>query len=154
MCQNCQGRRSDNVKLLVKSLRAVRSEIAGGLEVWHSACNRGTRVRFPVGNQPFPALQVCFWENIYLVIFYVCWHWSVMFVHIYTCMFVNIHLWYTYYIFTVYLLDKLMTILSTIFVFCCFSAILFIINLLTIEMLGIYNGWSDMAWWMSFVSLW
>ena len=26
---------------------------------WHSACNRGTRVQFPVGDQPFPA-RICF----------------------------------------------------------------------------------------------
>ena len=32
---------------------------------------------------------------LYTVILYVCWYLSVMFVHIYTCMFVNIHLWYT-----------------------------------------------------------
>ena len=48
---------------------------------------------------------------------------------------------------TVYLLDTLMTFLSTIFVFCCFSPIFFIVNLITMEMLGIYNGWSDMARW-------
>ena len=30
--------------------------IAGGLEVWHSACNWGTWVQFPVSDQPFPAL--------------------------------------------------------------------------------------------------
>ena len=29
--------------------------MVGGLEVWHSACNWGTRVRFPVDDQPFRA---------------------------------------------------------------------------------------------------
>ena len=52
-----------------------------------------------------------------LVFLYVCWYVSVMFAHIYTCMLVNIHFWYTYYICTVYLLDTGMTFLSTIFVF-------------------------------------
>ena len=34
-------------------------KMVGGLEVWHSACNRGTRVRFPVDDQPFRA-QILF----------------------------------------------------------------------------------------------
>ena len=37
-----------------------------------------------------------------------------------------------------------MTLLSTIFVFCCLSPILAIVNLITMEMLGIYIG--EMTW--------
>ena len=38
--------------------------------------------------------------------------------------------------------------------FCCFSEMLFIIKILTIDILGIYHGYSDMAWWISFLPLW
>ena len=38
--------------------------------------------------------------------------------------------------------------------FCCFSEMLFVFKILTIDMLGIYHGYSDMACWMSFIPLW
>ena len=48
--------------ILTTILGSIASKVIGlayeGISI--SACNRGTRVRFPVGNQPFPALHVCF----------------------------------------------------------------------------------------------
>ena len=43
---------------------ASRSKMVSGLEVWHSACNRGTRVRFPVDDQPFWAQIFAYRENL------------------------------------------------------------------------------------------
>ena len=71
---------------------------------------------------------------------------SVISAHIYTCILVNIHFLYTYYICTVYLVDIIMTLLSTIFVFCCLSPIFFFVNLITMEILVIYcNAYGKMA---------
>ena len=53
------------------------------------------------------------------------------------------------YKFTTYLLHTYyINILHSMHLSCfsCFLEILFIINLLTTEMLGIYHGWSNMAW--------
>ena len=59
----------------------------------------------------------------------------------YLYIFTNVHMQtYIYYILTVYLLDKLTTFFSPMFFLLFYSEILFIINLLTIEMLGIDHG--------------
>ena len=38
--------------------------------------------------------------------------------------------------------------------FCYFSDMLFIINTVTIDMVGIYHGYIDVAWWDIFLPLW
>ena len=42
----------------------LEAKMVGGLEVWHSACNRGTRVRFPVDDQSFQAQIFAYRENL------------------------------------------------------------------------------------------
>ena len=71
--------------------------------------------------------------------------------------FTDVYLWtYIYYVPTTYLLYICYIKMHSFHLcsFCCFSEMLFIIKILTIDMLGIYHGYSDMAWWMSFLPLW
>ena len=74
-------------------------------------------------------------------------------IHNYTCIFVNVHLLCIYYIFTLYLVYKLTTFFTHMF-FCYFSDMLFIINTVTIDMVGIYYGYIDVAWWKICLPLW
>ena len=66
---------------------------------------------------------------------------------------VHVHLLCIYYIFTLYLVYKLTTFFSCMF-FCYLSDMLFIINTVTIDMVGIYHEYIDVAWWEIFLPLW
>ena len=76
----------------------------------------------------------------------------------YLYIFTDEHLWtYIYYIVMTYLLHSCEMNLWHFFQLCsccCFSEVLFIINLPTVDMVGIDYGWSDMAWVISSVPLW
>ena len=76
----------------------------------------------------------------------------------YLYIFTHVYWWtYIYYVPTKYLLYICYIKLQHSYhlcSFCCFSEMLFIIKILIIDMLGIYHGYSDMAWWMSFLPLW
>ena len=93
----------------------------------------------------FYSIEQLYCRLLYKVTLYGSWYVLVVFAHIYTCMLLHIYLWYTYYICTVDFVYIVMILLSTIFVFCCLSPILCIVNLITMEILGIYNRWNDMV---------
>ena len=84
---------------------------------------------------------------------YLCRYGKLTLIYYYTCIFVHVHLLCIYYIFTVYLEYKLTTFFH-VCSFCYFSYMLFIMNTITIDMLGIYHRYIGVAWWRIFLSLW
>ena len=105
--------------------------------------------------------------SIWVFIHYNCFHGDFyiksccMFVDMpnsYLYIFTHVYLWaYIYSVFTTYVLYICYIKLQHsfhLFSFCCFSEMFFIIKILTIYMLGIYNGYCDMGWWISFLTVW
>ena len=79
----------------------------------------------------------------------VNWHLYII-MHIYLCM-------YTCYVSITYLLYIWYINLQHFFhvcYFCYFSYMLFIMNTVTIDMLGIYHRYIGVAWWRIYLSLW
>ena len=86
----------------------------------------------------------------YIVCFFICVSYICTYLCMYACKYTFlIYLLHMYCIFARYSYDIVVNYIC----FFSLSSIFFIVNLITMEMLGIYYGWNDMALWEMFVSL-